>query len=36
MKDKTLDKKINEYLPLRDIVFHTLRKAIITDRRAHV
>ena len=30
MKDKTLDKKINEYLPLRDIVFHTLRKAIIT------
>lgn len=30
MKDNTLDKKINEYLPLRDIVFHTLRKAIIT------
>jgi len=30
MKDRTLDKKINEYQPLRDIVFQTLRKAIIT------
>ena len=30
MKDNTLDNKINQYLPLRDIVFHTLRKAIIT------
>lgn len=30
MKDESLNMKINEYLPLRDIVFHTLRKAIIT------
>lgn len=30
IKDKSLDMKIDEYQPLRDIVFHTLRKAIIT------
>ncbi|NLI88847.1 MAG: GntR family transcriptional regulator [Epulopiscium sp.] len=30
MKDKKLDMKIDEYQPLRDIVFQTLRKAIIT------
>lgn len=30
MKDKNLNMKIDEYQPLRDIVFHTLRKAIIT------
>ncbi|MHC1749491.1 MAG: GntR family transcriptional regulator [Cellulosilyticaceae bacterium] len=30
MKDETSNMKINEYLPLRDIVFQTLRKAILT------
>lgn len=30
MKDDSLKMKIDEYMPLRDIVFHTLRKAIIT------
>ena len=30
IKDKSLDMKIDEYQPLRDIVFNTLRKAIIT------
>ncbi|HHX60506.1 MAG TPA: GntR family transcriptional regulator [Epulopiscium sp.] len=30
MKDQSLNMKIDEYQPLRDIVFHTLRKAIIT------
>ena len=30
MKDKKLNMNIGEYQPLRDIVFHTLRKAIIT------
>ncbi|MGL4799107.1 MAG: GntR family transcriptional regulator [Cellulosilyticaceae bacterium] len=30
MKDELANIKINEYLPLRDIVFQTLRKAILT------
>ena len=30
MKDKNLNMNIDQYQPLRDIVFHTLRKAIIT------
>lgn len=30
MKDERTNMKINEYLPLRDIVFQTLRKAILT------
>nr|WP_330369295.1 hypothetical protein [Cellulosilyticum lentocellum] len=30
MLEDTYNMKINEYLPLRDIVFQTLRNAIIT------
>ncbi len=30
MSDDNVNMKINEYLPLRDIVFQTLRKAILT------
>ena len=30
MLEATYNMKINEYLPLRDIVFQTLRNAIIT------
>lgn len=30
MREETSNMKINEYLPLRDIVFQTLRKAILT------
>ena len=30
MKEELTTMKINEYLPLRDIVFQTLRKAILT------
>ena len=30
MKDTNLNVNVNEYLPLRDVVFNTLRQAIIT------
>ncbi len=34
MKDKNFKVNVNEYLPLRDVVFNTLRQAIITGEFA--